>query len=479
MKTPLSALMGMALLSGNVFAQQTPNVIFLMADDMGWGDVGFNGNKIIKTPHLDQLAADALVFDRFYTGSSVSSPTRASVLTGRNPFRTGVFDANVGIIRPEEQTLPELLKDKGYLSGHFGKWHLGTLTYQEKDANRGCPENKHLYNLPAEHGYDDSFVTESKVPTYNPMIRPATCNNRFWDYTREGDAIVSYNTYYWKHNGEKETENLEGDDSRVIMDRVIPFIQKAQDLARPFFSVVWFHTPHLPCVAGPEYAALYPNMSLEERNYYGCITALDDQVGRLIDYLKQNNLYDNTLICFCSDNGPEVRTPGTAAHLRGKKRDLYEGGIRVPSFIVYPGKDAAKGRIQSIASTCDYLPTLVDMLQLRLPSNQLDGVSILPLLKGQQPMAGKQHVVCYKKQGAVIEQQYKLYYSQGRYELYDIEQDPSEQHDLAAQHPDIVKRLKQTLDERLCSLKASFAGEEYGTGSYLRVPQKWIDIKRN
>ena len=125
-------------------AQKQPNIIFIMADDLGWGDVGFNGNKIIKTPHLDQLANDGIIFDRFYAGCALSSPTRANVLTGRNPFRTGVFTANEGILRPEEITLPELLQQQGYMTGHFGKWHLGTLTYKEKDANRGRAGNTAL-----------------------------------------------------------------------------------------------------------------------------------------------------------------------------------------------------------------------------------------------------------------------------------------------------------------------------------------------
>ena len=178
-------------------AQQTaklPNIILVMADDMGWGDVGFNGNQIIKTPCLDRLAAEGVRMDRFYSAGPLSSPTRASVLTGRNPFRTGVFSANEGILRPEEITLPELLKQAGYTTGHFGKWHLGTLTCKEIDANRGRPENEHLYNPPAWHGYDVAFVTESKVPTFDPMLKPQTNNGRFWDYIQ--DKGYSFDLWY-------------------------------------------------------------------------------------------------------------------------------------------------------------------------------------------------------------------------------------------------------------------------------------------
>lgn len=139
----IGLLASTTLFAEKMAAQQnvSPNVILIMADDLGWGDVGFNGNPIIKTPCLDRLAYEGTVFTHFYAGAPLSSPTRASVLTGRNAFRTGVFAPNEGIIRPEEKTLPEYLQAIGYETGHFGKWHLGTLTYKEKDANRGCPEN--------------------------------------------------------------------------------------------------------------------------------------------------------------------------------------------------------------------------------------------------------------------------------------------------------------------------------------------------
>lgn len=458
-------------------AQEAPNIILIMTDDMGWGDVGFNGNQIIQTPHLDQLADDGMVFDRFYAGCSVSSPTRASVLTGRNPFRTGVFHANTGILRPEEITLPELLQQRGYFTGHFGKWHLGTLTHTETDANRGKPGETALYNLPSEHGYIESFVTESKVPTYDPMKRPATCDGRFWDYIKPGEESVKFATSYWKHNGEKETENLAGDDSRVIMDRVLPFIQKSKEAKRPFFTVVWFHTPHLPCVAGPEYAKMYADYPLEERNYYGCISAMDEQVGRLVTFLKAQGLYDNTILCFCSDNGPELRTPGTSGGLRGKKRDLYEGGIRVPSIMVWPGHIINGRRTDHVASTSDYLPTFVDVLNLPTPPNELDGESLMGFFNRQEPRQKPLvFAVPNPHQGAVIEQKYKLFYKGGNYELYDVERDPSETTDLSAKYPEITERLKKVLDERLESYRQSYEGAEYGRASRERVHINWIDI---
>ena len=261
------------------------------------------------------------------------------------------------------------------------------------------------------------------------------------------------------------------------MDRVLPFMEKSMSANRPFFSVVWFHTPHLPCVAGPEYAKMYAKYSLAERNYYGCISAMDEQVGRLVQFLKDKGIYDNTIVCFCSDNGPELRTPGTAGGLRGKKRDVYEGGIRVPSFVVWPGKIAGKQRTSRIASTSDYLPTFVELLKLPTPSNQLDGESLMGFFTKQEarqkPLV---FAVPNPHQAAVIEQQYKLFYKGGKYELYDIQQDPNETKDLSAQYPDITKRLSTYLDGCLESYRQSYEGAEYGRASRERVHINWIDI---
>lgn len=456
---------------------ESPNIILIMADDLGWQDVGFNGNTVIQTPTLDKLAQDGVVMDRFYSAGPLSSPTRASVLTGRNPFRTGVFTANEGILREEEVTIPELLKDAGYTTGHFGKWHLGTLTYTEIDANRGRPQNKHLYNPPANHGYDDAFVTESKVPTFDPMVQPIKNNGRFWDYISPSDSSRIYNTYYWDVNGNKVSQGVTGDDSRVIMDRVIPFIDDATHKEKPFFSVVWFHTPHLPCVAGPEHAALYANYSLEERNYYGCITAMDQQIGRLVDFLKAKGVYDNTIILFCSDNGPELNTPGSAGDFRGKKRSLYEGGIRVPAFMVWNDKVEKGGNISLPCSTSDYLPTIMDLLNINAPTDrELDGRSFWKDINGEASTSDKHIVFCSDKQGAVIADKYKLYYSNGNYELYDIQSDPTESKNLEKTLPAISKELKKVLHSKMNSFKSSFDGKEYGTKSYDKVPQKWQSI---
>ena len=471
------ALYGLCLIAPPVsgtLASERPNIIVIMADDMGWGDVGFNGNKMIHTPHLDALASDGVIMERFYSAAPLSSPTRASVLTGRHPFRTGVFSANVGILRKREVTLPELLRENGYATGLFGKWHLGTLTYKEKDANRGSVDHKHLYNPPSWHGFEESFVTESKVPTFDPMVQPMRNDGRFWDYLRKEEATRAYGTAYWDKEGMKVTEDLVGDDSRIIMDRVLPFIEHSVQKKVPFFSVIWFHAPHLPCVAGPQEISLYENLDLEHRNYYGCITALDKQIGRLVDYLKAKNIYENSVILFCSDNGPELKTPGSSGNFRGKKRSLYEGGIRVPSFVCWPARFAKGGKLGIPCSTVDYMPTLLDIANIsNEEENVLDGESFLPKLMKRETNRTKPLVFCSAHQGAVIDMDYKLYYTKGQYELYHIAKDPGERNDISASCPKEVERLQKCLKENVEDFRRSF---EEGKGEEHMDWQEWWDI---
>lgn len=446
---------------GMAIPEERPNIILIMADDMGWGDVGFNGNKIIQTPCMDSLASNGIVLERFYSAAPLSSPTRASVLTGRHPFRTGVFSANVGILRKKETTLAEVLKEQGYATGLFGKWHLGTLTYKESDANRGRVDNKHLYNPPSWHGFDESFVTESKVPTFDPMLMPFINDGCFWDYIHGGDSTVAYGTSYWDWNGNKITENVNGDDSRLILDRALPFMDQSIKDDTPFFSVIWFHAPHLPCVAGPEQVALYENLGLQERNYYGCITALDQQIGRLVDYLKARNIYENSIICFCSDNGPELETPGSPGNFRGKKRSLYEGGIRVPSLISWPAKISGGEKLKQPSSTLDYFPTLLDMIGIQPETNRkLDGESLWPLIQNQVTERKKPMVFCSGFQGAVIDGEYKLYYKKGEYELYNIPQDPGEKNNIVSLFPEKKELLEIILKQQVEDYKRSFENKE-------------------
>ena len=428
-----------------------------MADDLGWGDTGFNGNSIIKTPNLDAMAKAGMRFTRFYSGAPVCSPTRGSSLTGRHPYRYGIFGANSGHIPKEEITLAEALKTQGYTTGHFGKWHLGTLTTREKDSNRGGPRGAKHYSPPWENGFDVCFSTEAKVPTWNPMKSP--------------ESDKPYGTYYWRQDGTKVTENLEGDDSRVIMDRVVPFILNAVKTNKPFFTVIWFHAPHLPVVTGPKYREMYSQHSEDEQHYYGCITALDEQVGRLRSELRGLGIADNTMLWFCSDNGPEGkdgksgRSRGSAGPFRGRKRSLLEGGVRVPGLLEWPAQINA-GQVTDIpCSTSDYFPTVLDALGFRMEGQPepTDGVSLLPLIEHKMTERPLPIGFESRKQVSLTGNRYKIYSNDNgkTYMLFDLLDDPGENKDLAAEKPQVLQSMKTALVKWRKSCKDSLAGTNY------------------
>ncbi len=446
-------------------AASRPNIILMMADDLGWGDPGFNGNRIIKTPHLDAMAKAGLRFDRFYSGAPVCSPTRGSVLTGRHPYRYGIWTANEGHLRKEEISLPEVLKAQGYTTGHYGKWHLGTLTpnFSGKGAGRDAAKN---FMTPAMKGSDDWFATEYGV--------------RLWDPFTDAAA----NPYY--HNGNLETENLAGDDSRVLMDRAIPFIRKAAAAQTPFLAVIWFHAPHEPVVAGPEYLQMYPGLSEGEQHYYGCITALDEQVGRLRQELRALGVADNTMVWFTSDNGPEGNTGdagrqrGSAGGLRGRKRSLWEGGVRVPGVLEWPAR-IMPGTITTVpCSTLDYFPTTLEVLGFRMKGQPepIDGVSLVPLFEGK--MTERPVPIPFETIGgtgsnnsrgsprlALVDNRYKfLTDMDGSTKtdlLFDLLADRGETKNLAAERADLAQAMKAKLAAFRESCKRSFAGKDYAT----------------
>ncbi|MEM0927007.1 MAG: sulfatase-like hydrolase/transferase [Planctomycetota bacterium] len=449
-------------------AAERPNIVLVMCDDLGYGDVGcFNSATPIQTPHLDQMAANGLKFNRFYAAAPVCSPTRGSCLTGRHPYRYGIYFANVGHIKKQEITLPELLRPLGYETGHFGKWHLGTLTLTEKDANRGGPKNTKHFAPPSAHGYTESFVTESKVPTYDPMIKPEGAGKTAWDPLKDRSSGVIYGTRYWDHDGNPVTENLEGDDSRIIMDRALPFIEESVANGNPFFAAIRFHAPHLPVVAGKEHTAAYQNEGVYERNYYGCVTALDEQVGRLRSKLRELAVADNTMVWFCSDNGPEGQTgkaPGSAGPLRGRKRSLYEGGVRVPAILEWPDQVKQATETEAAAVTSDYLPTVLEILSLDYPSSRpLDGASLVNVIKNPSAKRLKPIGFQSKNQVAWHDGAYKLFSKNAgkTWELFELDSDPGESNDLAATDPARVERMAEAAKAWLDSCKSSDAGKDY------------------
>jgi len=429
-----------------------PNVILAMTDDQGWGDTGYNGHPTLKTPTLDTMARSGLRFNRFYSGAPVCSPTRGSAMTGRHPYRYGVLFANVGHMRPQEVTLAEALRPQGYATGHFGKWHLGTLTKTEKDSNRGGPGGVKHYSPPWDNGFGVCFSTEAKVPTWDPMHQPGTDK--------------PYGTHYWTGPGQKVTENLAGDDSRVIMDRAIPFIRNAAAQGTPFLAVIWFHTPHEPVVAGEKYLSMYAGVGEKERHYYGCLTAMDEQMGRLRAELRRLGVAENTMLWFCADNGPEhAKGPGSTGGLRGRKRALFEGGVRVPALLEWPAR-VTKPRTTNVpCSTCDYFPTVLAALGFHMKGQPepIDGVDLMPLIDGAMTERPRPIAFESKNQIALVDNRWKLITTnKGKaWMLYDLVADPAEANNLAAQQPDVVAQMTQTLETWRRSCQASLAGKDY------------------
>jgi len=430
------------------------NLILVMTDDQGWGDAGYQGHPELLTPNLDEMAASGIRFDRFYAGAPVCSPTRGSCLTGRHPFRYGIFQANVGHLPADEPNLAEILRARGYRTGHFGKWHLGTLTTTEKDANRGGPKHAAHYAPPWERGFDVCFSTESKVPTYDPLVTPPKWAGGVGDQGLGNP----YGTAYWTGPGRKAEDepgaDLSGDDSALILDRALPFLESAVVDGAPFFAVIWFHAPHLPVLASEEQRAPYAHLPLEEQHYFACMSEVDHQLGRLRAALRGWGVAEDTILWFCSDNGPEGKAgkaPGSAGGLRGRKRDLYEGGVRVPGLLEWPRRFPEPQVVTAPCSTLDYLPTMLGALGLPQPAD-LDGVDLLPLLDGRTAVRGRPIGFESGRQSAWSEDRYKLLRHEprgkpARLELYDLAADPGEDHDLAGEMPERVAAMDAALLE--------------------------------
>lgn len=448
-----------------------PNIILLMADDMGWGDVGFNGNTIIKTPNLDAMAREGIKFTRFYSGGPVCSPTRATCLSGRHYFRHGIWKANVGRLPREEITLPAVLKQLGYATGHFGKWHLG-IPNKEYRGKGGGEKN---YAFPQWYGYDEHFVTHHAVPLWDP-------------FGPNGEkAKTDGNPYF--HNGKRVLENITGDDSRIIMDRVIPFIQDAVKDDKPFLAVIWFHAPHGPVVAGPQYRAMYSEYSVKEQHYYGCITALDEQVGRLQQELIKLNVEQNTMVWFCSDNGPANGSAGKTGGLRGRKRSLFFGGVGVPAFLKWPGH-AEPGEVMDMpCSTLDYLPTVMDVVGAEMPDDRpIDGISLLPMIEGKSEERLKAIPFRFHMAKGRMHDSPTISMIKGRYKfltnlshdgnedmLFDLTADRSEQNNIVKAYPELAWQMKAETRQFIESAKESHSGADYGNPSY-QPAETWLAV---
>lgn len=418
-----------------------------MADDMGWGDPSCYSEDVtlpdgsphpdqgwIQTPVMDEMAANGLRFTRFYAASAVCSPTRASCLTGRNPFRVGIPFANDGRLGFDETPLSSILAEAGYRCGHFGKWHLGSLTTLRADSNRGGDAS--VYSAPWHHGYHTCFVTESKVPTYHPY---RVTNNSSPLPTSFADPNF-YGTYYWRMpedwnftSGEgsivpvDEVNNAsDGDDSKLIVEQALPFIRDAAANDDPFFLVLWFHTPHKPLVDPDGLTSTDSSDALHDS-----IVDMDAALGLLRNELIDLGIREDTMFWLTSDNGPEngddspneISTARSirSGRFRQRKRSLYEGGLRVPSILEWPAAIPAARVTSFPAVTSDYYPTILDYLQLTVADQKpLDGISLRPLIEGSASTRSQPIGFKINAHRSWTAQRYKIIDAGGGWELYDL-----------------------------------------------------------
>jgi arylsulfatase A-like enzyme len=315
------------------------------------------------------------------------------------------------------------------------------------------------YMSPAMAGFDEWFSTEYAVATWDPYD-PENFHGKGYDVR----------ALYW-HNGRNVTEPLKGDDSRIIMDRALPFIRRARREDQPFLAVIWFHTPHAPVVAGPEYRAKYSRYSEDEQHYYGCITAMDEQIGRLRAELRRLGIADNTMLWFCSDNGPEGkdgrrgRFRGSAGPFRGRKRSLHEGGIRVPALLEWP-EQIEGGQVTALpCCTSDYYPTVLDVFsaEVQRQPEPVDGMSLLPLIEGGTQRRPSPMAFESAKQAALIDNDHKIYSGDGgnTWQLYDMKADPGETTDISDQEPALLASMRAKLEAWRDSCERSRAGADY------------------
>ena len=442
-----------------------PNVILIMSDDQGWGDVGFNGNDKIKTPNLDDMAASGVKFDRFYASAPLCSPTRGSCLTGRFPFRFGILAAHTAGMRVGENTIPEMLKKKGYSTGFFGKWHIGWVKTEDA-GSRG------FYSPPNQHGFEEFFATTSAVPTWDPTVTPEGWTK--WG-NNAGEPWKGGNPYV--HNGKSVTDNMDGDDSRVIMDRVIPFIESNK--SKPFFAAVWFHAPHEPVLAGEEYKKPYAEAGLDDgkQNLYGCITAMDDQIGRLRDKLRELSIEKNTIIFFCSDNGPAdsltKKGVASAGPFKGHKHQMYEGGLLVPACVEWPGTIEGGKSTSVRCSTVDFYPTisrLVGNKSSKKDQRPIDGIDLMPVINGKVNQRDSDLFFGFRRLYqdvdalAIISGDWKLFREakkNGKMRLFNLKQDPYEENDLYKKDTQQASKLEKKLKALDESCQLSRDGADY------------------
>ncbi len=420
-----------------------PNIILLLADDMGYGDFEMIGGAT-KTPHLNRLASEGLIFKNFYAAGPNCSPSRTGLMTGKSPAKVGMYsyrppDHPLHLPR-QEVTLAELLKTKGYRTAHFGKWHLGALSHNS--------ELEHPQ--PHEHGFDYSLGTENNA-------EPSHLNPN--NFVRNG----------------KNLGIVEGYSCQIVADECMDWLNQKSDA--PFFAYLAFHEPHVKVASPPELVERYSDLPRKDAEYLANIDHLDTAIGRILSYLEQNNLMKNTIIVFSSDNG-SYRLASNAG-LKAVKSYLYEGGIKVPAIMRWSGIKTKQKEIARPTALVDIVPTLCEIVGIEPPEN-LDGTSLLPLLEGadfhrKRPLywffyrtspeigmrvgdymiLGLDHdTIPRPHQFSQDDYEYLRNIKLEDYELYDLSKDFSQENDLFDTHPK-KDSLKALLDNQLTEIKSN------------------------
>lgn len=459
-KFVLTFLFPLVFLCSSTLAQtsRSPNIILIITDDQGYGDLGITGNPHVQTPVLDQLAQESVRLNQFYV-SPVCAPTRASLMTGRYSLRTGVRDTYNGgaIMATEEVTIAEMLKEAGYNTGIFGKWHLGD-NYPFR---------------PSDQGFDESLIHLA-----GGMGQPGDFTNFF-----KGDRSY-FDPVLWHNNSQKA---FEGYCSDIFTDEAIRFIEKQQD--QPFFCYLSFNAPHTPLQVPDKYYARYkdldpsaglgedgrpfPEMSDKDkedaRKVYAMVSNIDDNIGKLMERLEELKLADNTVVIFMTDNGPQQRRYNGG--MRGLKGTVFRGGVRVPFFMKLPNVAQGGLDINQTLAHIDVLPTLAEICQANVPKNiTIDGRSFWPLVQGNSlEVFDSRPLFLYWTRKfperytniALQKGDFKLIGNTGfdaevrEFELFNVGQDKYEQKNTLTDHPEMAKELKEELDHLLLELTQS------------------------
>jgi arylsulfatase A len=425
-RNTLAASLLLAILGAEITAAEKasrPNIVVMLCDDLGYGDLSCFAHPTIRSPHLDRLASEGVRLTHCYSAAPVCSPSRAGLMTGRNPNRLGIRDwipGNSGIfLRPPEVTMAQLLRRAGYRTCHVGKWHLN-----------------------------------SRVDGTEPT--PGDAGFEHWLYTQNNAAPSHLDPVNFVRNGERAGP-LKGPSSHVVVDEALRWLDGVK--SQSFFLNVWFHESHEPVAAAEEFLALYPDeTNADRRHYYGDVSQMDAAVGKLMEYLDDHRLRENTFVFFSSDNGPETlnryktanRSYGTPGPLRGMKLHITEAGYRVPGIIRWPGRVQPGTVSAEPVCSVDLLPTACALAGIDPPRDRpLDGANLLPLF-ANQPIR-RPHPL-YWQYDSAISRPWVIALRDGpwkllanahldQFQLYRVADDGGEQRDLAAEHPDGVQAL--------------------------------------